>query len=51
MWVDSTGLASYIPVDSVLPIGRVIRALRFILELHDFPSFIRWTEPVVEAGW
>jgi hypothetical protein len=46
-WVDSTGLASYIPVDSVLPMGKVIRALRYIFETHDFPAFIRWCNPVL----
>jgi hypothetical protein len=45
-WVDSTGVASYIPVDSVLPLNEVIRALRSIFETHDFPAFIRWTEPI-----
>jgi hypothetical protein len=25
-----------------------IRALRYIFETHDFPAFIRWTDPVLE---
>jgi hypothetical protein len=46
-WVDSTGLASYIPVNAVLPIGVVVRALRYIVETHGFPAFVRWTDPVL----
>jgi hypothetical protein len=45
-WVDSTGLASFIPVNSVLPMKEVIRALTDIFDTHDFPAFIRWTDPV-----
>ena len=48
LWVDSTGLASYIPVHCVMPIRKVVRALRYILEFHDFPSFIRWSQPALD---
>lgn len=45
-WVDSTGVASFMPVEWVLPIKEMRRALTAIFETHDFPAFVRWTDPV-----
>src|SRR6516162_8710401 len=47
-WVDSTGVASFIPVNSVLPMHEMSRALKYVFETHDFPAFIRWTDAVPE---
>jgi hypothetical protein len=48
-WVDGTGLASYMPVHFVLPMAKVVRAMTYILEFHDFPAFIRWSNPATEC--
>jgi hypothetical protein len=46
LFVDSVGVASSIPLRYVLPILKVTRALKYIIEHHEFPSLIRWSDAV-----
>jgi hypothetical protein len=45
---DDGTCASSIPIRYVLPIIKVTRAVRHIVEHGDFPGGIRWTDPVPE---
>jgi hypothetical protein len=45
-FVDSVGVLSTIPVRYVLPNTKVEKALRYIIAHHDFPNFVRWSEPI-----
>ena len=49
-FVDGVGVASSIPLRYVLPILKVTRALKYIIEHHDYPSFIRWSDPVLDKN-
>lgn len=42
-FVDGTGLASPLPLNCVLLIAKVKRAVEQIIEDHDFPNCIRWS--------
>ncbi len=46
---DDGTCASSIPPRYVLPIVKVSRAIRHIVEHRDFPGGIRWTDPVPEC--
>ena len=49
-FVDSVGVASSIPIPCVLPILKVARALKYIVEYHDFPGFMRWSDATSEQS-
>jgi hypothetical protein len=42
-YLDSNGACSSIDSEYVLPILEVARALKYIIETHDFPDFIHWS--------
>lgn len=45
-FIDSTGVASSIPESCLLPILKVARALKHIVEHHECLGGIRWSDPV-----
>jgi hypothetical protein len=48
---DDGTCGSSIPICYVLPIIKVTRAVKHIIEHRDFPGGIRWTDPVREEEW
>ncbi len=46
----SGGQASSMPLCYVLPIIKVVRAVKHIIEHDDFPGGIRWSDPAPAAG-
>jgi hypothetical protein len=47
-FVDSLGVAGFVPPFSLRRAAKVGRAIAYILEYHDVPSFLDWSQPAQE---